>query len=158
MNRRLRLTFVFLLILSLMANALTGLTASEAPAEADAHQSVVRVPVRAMFAADPVFAAELARLPKGSGPIKSISSTSSVSPRRFSAFTINVKVSPATQAAADDLFQLFDASKLTLQSKTASFSKSSITFSFTFVAAGAPGGTSVKFYSNAKKWLYSQSR
>ncbi len=151
MNRRLRLTFICLVILSLLVSSLTSLATSEAPAKTAPNPSVVSIPVSTMFAATPELVAWVAGLPTGSGRIRSISSTNSISPQRYGIFVVQAKVSPAAQASLNDLVMMYDSSKLTYQTVKASISRTYMTLTFTFVAAGAPGGTNLSFYSNTRK-------
>jgi len=92
----------------------------------------------------------LSALPKGYGPIKSISAPSEASVEQYGAFTLKIRVYPATAAALADLQYSFDGSKLTFLSRNYTASKSYLTLSLSFQAIGAPGKTSIRFFSSTK--------
>lgn len=140
MKARMPKTLALLIAFSLLLSSLPGLSESA--------KSQVRA-----FSAVPNLFGVLAVLPKKSGPIKSISATSSVSVQQNREFTITVKIKPATQAALNDfryggwngaLIEPVDSdSWVTISSST-------ITLHLAFQSIGGTGKTNIKCCSSAK--------
>jgi len=136
----------------LAACLLPGLSRTAAAAAQTATLSM-----RSLTEESPALTAKAALLPKG-GPAKRIRAPGSASMRRYSDFTVQVRVSPATRDALGDLRCSYQSGALTFRSASYTVSAAHITVSFHFTASGTPGSRSVKFYSAARSKVKDSTR
>ena len=142
---------VLILILSLFAVSMPVVSSA-------ATTYNTRVSMKQLIAGNLLTQKGTAILTRRTGNTKKIYAPSGKSAQRYNTFSLNVKVTPASQKALEDLNVTYNSSKLTLQSASYTVSKSYLTVSISFAAVGSPSSTDVKFYAGSRKSIKDTTR